>query len=364
MKYRGVAVEPRLDAWLAVLRQMGGSDLLLSDGSEPLVRIGTELVPLKGAEPLTGAEIEAIARTQVDDHYGERVHLGREVDFSFNWRGLDRIRASVFYQRNLCSLSLRRVPLVVPALEDLGLPGELSGLLSGRHGVIFVTGQTGSGKTTTMAAMVDAINRREAAHIVTIEDPVEFVHHKARATVSQREIGTDTRSYSTAMRALRRESPDVVMVDEVRDLETIASVLDIAESGRRVIAGLTVNDSVSCIERVIEVFPGARRAQARIQLAGTLLGVLYQRLLPRTDGGFVAAYELLVGIPSVRRLIREGRTEHLRQLMTTDRRAGVRTLEQSLSSLVADGSVELSAAVEVSLYPQEIEVGSRSPAAL
>jgi len=360
---QSVAVESRLDAWLAVLHELGGSDILLIDGSKPLLRVEGVLKPLVEAEPLTGEEIEAIARTQIDDQYGERLHLGQEVEFSFTWRKEARIRASAFYSRNACSLSLRRIPLRIPTLDDLGLPPTVGRLLSGRHGLILVTGQAGSGKSTSMAAMVEEINRTEACHIVTIEDPIEFVHSNAMAAVNQREIGTDTRTFATALRAVRREDPDVVMVSEIRDRDSISALLDLAESGHRVIGAVAVNDSVSCIERLIDVFPASERDQIRVQLAGTLLAVLYQRMIPRRDRGVAPAYELMVGLPSVRRLIREGRTSRLREAMASGAAAGMQTLESSLSGLVERGLIDLDAAVDTSLYPQDLAAPVMAPTA-
>ena len=350
-----MAVEARLDAWLSVLHDLGGSDLLLTDGSKPLLRVDGGLRRLEAVEALTGEEIEAIARTQIDDQYGDRLHLGREVEFSFTWRDIDRVRASAFYQRTTCSLALRRIPLVASELAELGLPDAVAGLLSGRSGLIVVTGQTGSGKSTTLAAMVEEINRTEACHIVTLEDPIEFVHSNRRAVISQREIGTDTRSMATALRAVRREDTDVIVVGEFGDPESIAAVLDLAETGHRVIASLGVNDSASCLARLIDVFPRWRRDQIRVQLAGTLLAVLYQRIVRRRGGGSALAHELLLGLPAVRRLIRDDMLAHLRQTMVE---GGMVTLEQSLGGLVETGVIDLQTALDMSLYPQELVSGS------
>jgi twitching motility protein PilT len=347
-------VDARLDAWLSALHAAGGSGILLTDGSKPLLRVAGELKVLGEAELLTGEEIEAIARGQIDDHYGDRLHLGREVDFSFTWRDRYRVRGSAFYQRQACSVSLRCIPLQIPTIDELGLPPRLRPLLTGSRGLILVTGQAGSGKSTSMAAMVDEINRTRRCHIVTVEDPIEFVHTNKQSAVSQREIGSDTHSYATALRSVLREDPDVVAVGDLRDAETIAAVLDIAETGHLVIAALTTNDAASSLERILDVFPRARSEQVRVQLAGTFLAVLYQRLVPRVGGGLTPAHELLVGVPSVRLLLRQGRTSGLRAALAGARESGMQTLEQSLSSLVDEGVIDLLSAVEVSLHPEDL----------
>ncbi|HWE54526.1 MAG TPA: PilT/PilU family type 4a pilus ATPase [Acidimicrobiales bacterium] len=349
-----MATEARLDAWLSVLHERGGSDILLSDGSAPVMRLHGALAAIEGADPLTGEEIEAIMRAQIDDHYGERVHLGREIEFSFTWRNRSRVRTTIFYQRNTCSATLHPIPLRIPTLGELGVPPEMGDLIVGRPGLVLVTGQAGSGKSTTMAAMIDQINRTEQSHIIAIEDPIEFVHANRLSVVSQREVGTDTRSFATGLSTVLRGSPDVVVVSDIRDAETISAVLAIAETGHRVIGGMSINDSVSCIDRLIEVFPAGAREQVRVQLAGTLLAVLYQRLLPTRDESLVPAFELLVGVPAIRRLIRDGATAHLREAFAAQDTAGMRTLETSLSELVADGRIDLQTAVEASLYPQDV----------
>jgi twitching motility protein PilT len=349
-----MAVETRLDAWLSVLDERDGTDILLTDGSKPLLRVGGQLAPLEEAEPLSGEEIEVIARTQIRDQYGDRLHLGREVDFSFSWRNRARIRANAFYQRNQCSLSLRRVPMQIPTAERLGLPDALSGILRGPSGLVLVTGPTGSGKSTSMASMIDVINRDRAGHIVTIEDPIEYLHSNQKSAVSQREVGTDTASFGHALRAVLRENPDVVLVGEMRDLESISAALTIAETGHLVVTTLHTNDSAQAIDRIIDVFPADRRQQIQVQLAGTLLAVVYQRLVPMIAGGLVAAYELMVGVPAVRNLVREGKTRELRNVVATHGADGMQTLEHSLTDLVERGVIEYETAVAASLYPQDI----------
>jgi twitching motility protein PilT len=349
-----MAVEPRLDAWLAVLDERNGTDILLTHNSAPLLRVDGRLTPLEGAEPLTGEEIEVIARTQIKDQYGDRLHVGREVDFSFSWRNLARVRANAFYQRGYCSLSVRRIPMKIPTPTDLGIPGVMAGILRNPSGIIMVTGPTGSGKSTTMAALVDTINRTRPCHIVTIEDPIEYLHTNQLAAVSQREVGTDTESFERALRSALREDPDVVMVGEMRDLESIAFALTIAETGHLVLATMHTNDSAQTIDRIVDVFPAERRPQIQVQLAGTLLSVIYQRLVPKVDVGMVAAYEVMVGVPAVRNLVREGKTRQLRNVVATHRADGMQTLESHLDALIREGVIDYQTAVDSSLYPQDI----------
>ncbi len=354
MKIWPVAVEPRLDLWLSVLHDRNGTDILLTEGSRPLLRVDGRLSPLEGSEPLTGEEIEVIARRQISDPYGDRLHLGREVAFSFSWREKARVRANAFYQRNSCSLSLRRIPMEIPAPEELGLPQALGSVLGSPSGLILVTGPAGAGKSTSMAAMIDVINRTRACHIVTIEDPIEYLHCNRSSAISQREVGTDTESFDSALRSVLREDPDVVLVGEVRDLDSITAAMAIAETGHLVITTLHTNDSARAIDRLIDVFPSERRPQIQVQLAGTLLAVLYQRLVPRRGGGMLAACELMLGVPAVRNLIREGRTGQLRQVVAASGADGMQTLEHHLSDLLAQGLIDYGTAVDASLYPGDI----------
>jgi twitching motility protein PilT len=346
-------VEPRLDAWLGILHERNGTDILLAEDSKPLLRVDGQLTPLEDAEPLSSQDIIEIARTQYDGD-PERIRPGREVDFSFSWQGKARIRANAFFQRGACSLSIRRIPMDIPTPDQLGLPEAMASILRSPSGLILVTGPTGSGKSTSMASMIDVLNRNRACHIVTIEDPIEYLHRNHRSAVSQREVGTDTETFDNALKAVLREDPDVVLVGEMRDLESIAAALTIAETGHLVITTLHTNDSAQSIDRIIDVFPAERRNQIQVQLAGTLLGVIYQRLMPMVGGGMCAAYELMVGVPAVRNLVREGKTRQLRNVVATHRQDGMQTLEHHLNDLVARGVITYDAAVEASLYPQEI----------
>jgi twitching motility protein PilT len=348
-------VEPRLDAWLGVLHDRNGTDILLTEGTPPLLRVDGELTPLDDCDALSAQEIQDIARKQIADARGERVHPRAEVDFSFSWQGKARIRANAFYQRGACSLSVRRIPMDIPSPEELGLPEAMASILRSPSGLILVTGPTGSGKSTSMASMIDVLNRHRRCHIVTIEDPIEYLHTNHQSAVSQREVGTDTDSFDNALKAVLREDPDVVLVGEMRDLESISAALTIAETGHLVITTLHTNDSAQSIDRIIDVFPSDRRNQIQVQLAGTLLGVLYQRLLPKIGGGMLAGYELMVGVPAVRNLVREGKTRQLRNVVATHRADGMQTLENALNDLVARGIITYEHAVEASLYPQDID---------
>jgi twitching motility protein PilT len=347
-------VDPRLDAWLSILHDQDGTDILLTDGSKPLLRVDGRLVPLEEAEVLTGEEIEAIARTQLHDQYGDRLHLGKEVDFSFSWRDRARIRASAFYQRNQCALSMRRIPMRIPGLDELGLPEALSRILRSPSGLILVTGPPGSGKTTSMAAMIDVINRVRACHIVTIEDPIEYLHQNQKAAVSQREVGTDTESFGQALKSVLREDPDVVLVGALRDAESIAAALTIAETGHLVITTLHADDPAQAVDRIVDVFPPERSNEIQVKLAATLLAVLHQRLVPRVDGGVVAACELMLGVPEVRALVREAKTARLREVVDIHRPEGMQTLEDSLATLLRAGIIDYETAVSASFHPREI----------
>ena len=357
-----MSVEPRLDAWLQVLHERNGTDILLTVGSSPLLRVDGELNPLEGVEPLTHDVILDIARRQCGDMEQERIRCGVEVDFSFSWRDQARIRANAFFQRGVCALSIRRIPMEIPTPEELGLPEALAGILRSPSGLILVTGPTGSGKSTSMASMIDVLNKHRKCHIVTIEDPIEYLHFNKNAAVSQREVGVDTESFDAALKAVLREDPDVVLVGEMRDLESISAALTIAETGHLVVTTLHTNDSAQSIDRIIDVFPAERRNQIQVQLAGTLLGVLYQRLLPKIGGGMCAGYELMVGVPAVRNLVREGKTRQLRNVVATHRADGMQTLENHLNELMHRGVIDYDHAVEASLYPQEIDRPAPVPA--
>ena len=353
----------RIDGLLAALWQAGGTDLLLSVGLPPMLRVDGTLTPAPGTSALSAEDTDALLAEVLTPEQGDAWASRHEYDFSFSWRDNARIRGNAFTQRGLTAVALRMIPRDIPTPDDLGLPPALRDLSLRHQGLILMTGPTGSGKSTTLASLVDLINRNRGCHIITIEDPIEYIHDHKMAAVNQREVGDDTASFPKALRSALREDPDVLLVGEMRDLESIAFALTVAETGHLVFATLHTNDTAQSIGRMIDVFPGEQQAQIRVQLAAALSCVVYQRLIPKVGGGMTAAYEVLVATPAVRNLVKEGKTHQLRNSLVTGMRDGMVTLEQSLSRLIQDGVVSEADAVARSLYPQTIETRPRLAAA-
>ena len=348
-----------IEPWLEQLWDERGTDLLLLSDAPPLLRVDGEIRPATGAEPLTADRAEAIVHSIMGEHMVERFVEEREVDFAFSWREHARLRCNAYHQRETCALALRMIPYDIPTLGELGLPAVVERLVNLPMGLIVVTGPTGSGKSTSLAAMLDYINEHRRCHIVTIEDPIEYVHFNKSSAVSQREVGGDTASFHRALRSVLREDPDVLLVGEMRDLESIATTITIAETGHLVFATLHTNDSAQALDRIVDIFPSDRRDQIQVQLSAVLEGVIYQRLLPRVGHGLVAAYEVLTANHAVRNLVREGKTRQLRNVITTHQSEGMQTLEMALSDLVDKGVIEYESALKVSLHPKE--VGKKVP---
>jgi len=346
----------RIDGLLAELWAVNGTDLLLGVGLPPQLREHGQLSALPDHPSMTDADTRAILAEVVSSDVIETVLAGTEHDFSFSWRDKARIRGNAFRQSGLVSLAFRMIPRVIPTMAELRLPATLGTFTRIQQGLVLVTGPTGSGKSTTLAAMIGEINQQRACHIITIEDPIEYVHDHKRSMVSQREVGTDTASFHHALRSALREDPDVLLVGEMRDLESIRFALTIAETGHLVFATLHTNDTAQALGRIVDVFPADGQDQIRVQLSAALTGIVYQRLVPAVGGGMVAAFEVLVADPAVRNLIKEGKTNQLRNSLVTGQRSGMITFEQSLSALLREGRITVEDALSRSLYPKEIEL--------
>src|SRR3954454_5126057 len=339
---------------LEVLWDAKGTDLHLAADAPALIRVDGDLRPVNN-DVLTAADVTATVRGMVNAEQWEAFERDQDLDFSFNWRDQARFRGNAFLQRGVMSLALRLIPNEIPTFDDLGLPEVIRRFVDLRQGFILVTGPTGSGKSTTLASIIDQINIDRRCHILTIEDPIEYVHDHKNSAVNQREVGSDSVSFDQALRSALREDPDVLLVGEMRDLESIQTALTIAETGHLVFATLHTNDTAPALDRVVDVLPADRHQQIRVQLAASLAGVIYQRLLPVVGGGMVAAFEVMIANNAVRNLVREGKNRQLRNVVATHVQEGMQTLEQSLTMLVKEGVVEYETALGASLYPKEVE---------
>jgi twitching motility protein PilT len=342
--------------------QAGASDLLLSDGVPPMIRLAGDLHPLTGAPVLDAAAVAEHVDALLGPEQRQQFGTDREVDFSFSWNEVARVRGNAFHQRGTPALALRIIPLQIPTCQQIGIPVVVREAMRLRQGLILVTGPTGAGKSTTQAALIDWVNRERACHVLTLEDPLEYVHSHRRSVVNQRQIGFDSPSFAHALRAALREDPDVLLVGEMRDPESISIALTIAETGHLVLSTLHTNDTAQAVDRIVDVFPGERQAQVRVQLAGSLTAVVAQRLVPRIGGGMVAAFEVLLANHAVRNLIREGKSRQIRNVVSTGGAEGMMTLEHSLSRLVEAGVVSYEDALSRSTVPGEVE--HRAPSAL
>ena len=341
---------------LKKLIEMSGSDLHLTTNTPPQVRVDGHLRPIEGVRTLTSADTKALAYSVLTDAQKHRFEENLELDFSFGVRGLSRFRANLFNQRGAVGAVFRAIPYEIKSFDNLGLPAVVSQLCERPRGLILVTGPTGSGKSTTLAAMLDKINRERHEHIVTIEDPIEFLHAHKSCIVNQREVGADTRGFAEALRTALRQDPDVVLVGEMRDLETIESALRIAETGHLTFATLHTNSAASTINRIIDVFPSAQQAQIRAQLSLVLEGILCQSLIPRADGrGRAMALEILVPNPAIRNLIREDKVHQIYSMMQTGQgKHGMQTFNQSLATLYHKRLISMEVAVQRSSNPDEL----------
>lgn len=318
---------------------LGASDLHITVGVPPIVRINGELKRL-GADPLGTADTQELLENVMNDE--QKVLFGKngEVDFSFSYPSIGRFRASFYRQRGSYAAAIRLVASVVPSAEDLRLPQAICELAEMKRGLVLVTGPTGSGKSTTLAAMVDMINQKRSEHIITLEDPIEYLHRHGKSIVNQREIGLDSISYSNALRASLRQDPDVILIGEMRDMETISTAVTAAETGHLVLSTLHTMGAANTIDRIIDVFPPHHQQQIRIQLSNVLQGVISQQLLPTADGKKrIAAFEILTATPAVRNIIREAKIHQIQSVMQTGQKYGMQTMDSCLAEYCRRGLI-------------------------
>lgn len=330
------------------------SDLHLVTGSVPTVRIDGLLVEVPGEQALTGTNVEELVAAIVTPDQKQVFKVNKELDVAFGLGEKARFRVNLYFQKGMMSASIRYIPSEILSIDKLGLPAVCHKFATLKQGFVLVTGPTGHGKSTTLAAILDEINLARPVHIVTIEDPIEYVYKNKKAIVSQREIHNDTHSWEVALRAVLREDPDVVLVGEMRDFETITAALTIAETGHLVFATLHTNSAAQTIDRIVDVFPENQQAQVRLQLASNLEAVFSQRLVPKIGGGRVVAYELMMGTSAVKTAIREARGYTLDNIMITSAEYGMTTLEASLANLVKEKKVTIETATQFSLRPVEL----------
>lgn len=331
------------------------SDLHLSVGLPPTLRVDGSLKPIQNTNPLTSTQIEQLIFSVVDDIQKEILLKDMEVDFSFAFGDIARFRANAYHQKGNLGIALRLLPTQIRTLEDLGMPKILNKFTDYPRGLVLVTGPTGSGKSTTLAAMVDKINREKSLHIITIEDPIEYSHDHIKSLIDQREVHYDTRSFSAALRSALREDPDVVLIGEMRDLETIAAAITIAETGHLVLATLHTNNAAQSVDRMIDVFPPHQQQQIRVQLSNILQAIVSQRLIPAIGGGRVVSAEIMTATPAVRNIIREGKSHQLDAVIQTSAEDGMQTMDNTLASLVKGGKISLDEALGYSIDQKQLE---------
>jgi twitching motility protein PilT len=344
-----------IDELLERMVEANASDLHVTTGTPPAVRVRGEVERLDGFDAFSAEETQQLLYRILSSEQQKLLELNRQLDFSYSMPGLARFRVNVYFQRESIGAAFRLIPTELKTLEELGIPDSLHVLAEKPRGLVLVTGPTGSGKSTTLAALIDEINRNRSEHILTIEDPIEFLHRHKRCIVNQREIGPDAKSFAEALRAALRQDPDVILVGEMRDLETISTALTAAETGHLVFGTLHTQSAPSTIDRIIDVFPAEQQEQVRIQIANSLQGVVTQALLPTADKvGRVPALEILLPDDAVRNLIRQGKVEQIYSVMQTNTGRGMQTMEQSLGDLIMRRIVDLETGLSRSSRPSQL----------
>ena len=350
-----MAESTSIDDLLMEMVARNASDLHMSMSAPPMLRRRGHLERIDGFEPLSRDDTRDLLYRILSTEQQKHLEIKRQLDFAHSIPGVARFRVNCYFQRESLSAAFRLIPHQIKSLEELGLPPSLHMLAEKPRGLVLVTGPTGSGKSTTLAAVIDEINRTRADHILTVEDPVEFLHKNKRCLVNQREIGLDAVSFAEALRGALRQDPDVILVGEMRDLETIGTALTAAETGHLVFGTLHTQSAPSTVDRIIDVFPAEQQEQVRVQIAGTLQGVVTQALIPTADGqGRVAALEILLPDDAVRNLIRQGKVEQIYSVMQTSTGKGMQTMEQSLAELVIRRTIAKELALARSSRPEQL----------
>lgn len=347
--------ERSLKKFINVLIHEGGSDLHLSAGSHPTVRVSSTLVGLTKEPILTGDDTYGLLSVMVSKEELERFSLKRELDFSYQLEDGNRFRCNAFVQRGSTGIAMRLIPNEIRPIGELNLPPILESFARRTQGFFLVVGPVGQGKTTTLAALIDLINQERAEHIVTIEDPIEYIFEPKRSLIDQREVHIDTENFATALKGAFRQDIDVLLIGEMRGPETMAAAVTAAETGHLVFSTLHTNNAAQTVDRIIDTFPGDQQDQIRLQLASSLAGIFSQRLIPRIGGGLVPAYELLIANKAVSNLIREKRTHELNTVIETGAQEGMIDMNRSLAELVAQGEISAEAAYQFSLNPKVLE---------
>ena len=344
-----------LRALLEEMIEKDASDLHITAGECPKLRVDGDIVSASSVEPMTPKDTLQIAYSVLTENQKKRFETEDELDFSFGIQNLARFRGNCFKQRGCVAMVIRMIPFQVKTFEELGLPPVVAKMSDRPRGLVLVTGPTGSGKSTTLAAMIDKINKERKGHIITVEDPIEFIHRHQSCIVNQREVGTDTKSFASALKYALREDPDVILVGEMRDLETISAALTIAETGHLALATLHTNSAAESINRIIDVFPATQQSQVRAQLAFVLEGVITQTLLPRAKGrGRVMATEIMVATPAVRSLIRDDKIHQIYSAMQSGKKHGMQTMNDSLYQLYVQREILMEEALRCSPPPNAL----------
>lgn len=332
----------------------GASDLHIVSGHPPMIRIHGSLIVIPGESTLSPEIVDKYLEDSMTSEQLKTLKENKEIDFSLSFSSRARFRVNAYTQKKTYAIAYRSIPLAIPTVDSLGLPAIMHDLISLRQGLILVTGPTGHGKSTSIAAMLDEINKTRASHIITIEDPVEFIFDPVQSIISQREIGADTNGWQIALRSALREDPDVVLVGEMRDYETIAAALTIAETGHLVFATLHTNSAAQTIDRIVDVFPDEQQSQVKLQLSNTLQAIISQRLVPSLDGTRVVAAEVLTATTAIKTEIREGKTHQIDSVIQTSSADGMISLESSLARLVREGKITVEIAKSFATRPEQL----------